>query len=53
VCLQDQSENVNDGDLYDDVITSRDDPTEEVCCRNQSLLFYCSIISLTTHCISM
>jgi len=30
-CLQDQSENAHDGDLYDDVITSRDDAVDEVC----------------------
>lgn len=32
VIFQDQSENAHDGDLYDDVITSRDDAADEVCC---------------------
>jgi len=31
LCFQDQSESTHDGDLYDDVITSRDDANDEVC----------------------
>ena len=31
--FQDHSENTHDGDLYDDVITSRGDSAEEVCCQ--------------------
>ena len=42
--VQDQSENTHDGDLYDDVITSRSDSTDEVCYLDVWMLYYSVII---------
>jgi len=42
--VQDQTENTHDGDLYDDVITSRDDPVDEVCHSNDSVWYLLQLV---------